>query len=43
MVRDIWRFFDENPDDWRACLAYIRKNYWQDKYPATATSCPTPP
>lgn len=40
MVRDIRRFFDENPDDWRACLAYIRKNYWQDKYPGNCHIMP---
>ncbi len=40
MVRDIWRFFDENPDDWRACLAYIRKNYWRDKYPGNCHIMP---
>ena len=40
MVRDIWRFFDENPDDWRACLAYIRKNYWQDKFPGNCHIMP---
>ena len=40
MARDIWRFFDENPDDWRACLAYIRKHFWQDKYPGNCHIMP---
>lgn len=33
MVRDIMRYQQENPANWRDCFWYIRKNYWLDKYP----------
>ena len=40
MVRDIWRFWEENPDNWRDCLWYIRDNYWQDKFPGNCHIMP---
>lgn len=40
MVRDIWRFWEGEKEDWRACLWYIRKNYWQDKYPGNCHIMP---
>ena len=40
MVRDIWRFWEEHPDNWRDCLWYIRDNYWQDKFPGNCHIMP---
>ncbi|MEG0307844.1 MAG: ADP-ribosylglycohydrolase family protein [Clostridium sp.] len=30
--RDIMKFYDEHPSDWRVCFEYIFKNYGYDKY-----------
>lgn len=40
MVRDIWKFYDENPSDWRSCLWHIRANWWQDRYPGNCHIMP---
>ena len=31
-VRDIIAWYSLHPDNWRDCLAYVKKNYWVDKY-----------
>ena len=32
MVRDIMQWHAEHTDDWRSCLAYIKQEYWMDRY-----------
>ena len=31
-VRDVAAFYDAHPQDWRECLAFVKKHYWMDKY-----------
>lgn len=33
MARDVRRFHQVHPQDWRACLAYIQRQYGSDRYP----------
>ncbi|MFM9277625.1 ADP-ribosylglycohydrolase family protein [Paenibacillus jiagnxiensis] len=33
VVKDIIRFHNEHPQDWRACLRYIQSHYGYDRYP----------
>jgi len=33
MVRDVLRFYKSNPQNWRECFQFIKKEYWRDKYP----------
>lgn len=40
MVRDIWAFYEGEREDWRACLWYIRKNYWKEQYPGNCHIMP---
>lgn len=40
MVRDLCRFYEACPDDWRKCLDYITKNYWIDRYPGNCHIIP---
>lgn len=40
MVKDIVRFYDENPDDWRKCYEYIRAYYGYDRYPGNCHIIP---
>ncbi|MFL0268875.1 ADP-ribosylglycohydrolase family protein [Candidatus Clostridium radicumherbarum] len=32
VTREVMRFYDENPYDWRKCFEYILNNYGYDKY-----------
>lgn len=40
MVRDIMRFYRENPDDWRKCFEFIHDNYGYDRYPGNCHIIP---
>ena len=31
-VKDIMDWHSAHKDDWRACLEYVKKNYWMDKF-----------
>lgn len=32
MVRGVRQFYHENPENWRDCLAFVKKEYWWDRY-----------
>ncbi len=32
VVKDVTRFYQENPSDWRACYRFITENYGYDRY-----------
>ena len=40
VVRDIVRFYKENPADWHDCLNYIQDRYGYDKYPGVCHIIP---
>ena len=40
VVRDVVRFRNEEPDDWRACIAYLQQNWGYDKFPGVCHIIP---
>lgn len=40
VVRDVIKFHDEHPDDWRACYLYVRENWGYEKYPGNCHIIP---
>ena len=40
VARDIIRFYENNPDDWKKCLKYIQENYGYDRYPGVCHIIP---
>lgn len=40
VVRKVMEFYDNNPDSWEACFAYIHDNYGYDKYPGVCHIIP---
>lgn len=40
VVREVMAFWKNEPADWRACFAYIQKNFGYDKYPGTCHIIP---
>lgn len=40
VTRDVIAFYEENPDDWRACFDFIYHNYGYDRYPGVCHIIP---
>ncbi|MDD7738589.1 MAG: ADP-ribosylglycohydrolase family protein [Fusicatenibacter sp.] len=40
VVRAVMTFYDENPENWRACFQYIEENFGYDKYPGNCHIIP---
>ena len=40
VVRDVVRFRNEEPDDWRSCIAYLQQTWGYDKFPGVCHIIP---
>ncbi|WP_035172113.1 ADP-ribosylglycohydrolase family protein [Caldanaerobius polysaccharolyticus] len=40
MARDVIKFYNEHPENWRECFKFIKTNYGYDRYPGTCHIIP---
>jgi ADP-ribosylglycohydrolase len=40
LAEDLMAYYQEQPDDWRACFAYVKQHYGYDKYPGNCHMIP---
>ena len=40
VVRHVMAFWEDEPDDWRACFAFVKQNYGYDRYPGACHIIP---